>query len=33
MNASDVLDGLAALPGSRESGADGNGILASRLLV
>ena len=32
MNASEVLDGLAALPGARESGADGNGIVASRLL-
>lgn len=32
MNASEILDGLAALPGARDSGADGNGIIASRLL-
>ncbi len=32
MNASEVLDGLAALPGARDSGADGIGIIASRLL-
>ncbi len=32
VNASEVLDGLAALPGARDSGADGNGITASRLL-
>lgn len=32
MNASEVLDGLAALRGARDSGADGNGIMASRLL-
>ena len=32
MNASEVLDGLAALPGARDSGADSNGIMASRLL-
>ena len=32
VNASDVLDGLAALPGARDSGGDGNGMLASRLL-
>ena len=32
MNASEVLDGLAALPGARDSGATGNGIIGSRLL-
>jgi hypothetical protein len=32
VNASEVIDGLAALPGARDSGADGNGIIASRLL-
>jgi hypothetical protein len=32
VNASEILDGLAALPGARDSGADGNGIIASRLL-
>ena len=32
LNASEVLDGVAALPGARESGADGNGVLVSRLL-
>ena len=32
VNASEVLDGLAALPGARDSGADGNGIIASSLL-
>jgi hypothetical protein len=32
VNASEVLDGLAALPGARDSGAHGNGIIASRLL-
>jgi hypothetical protein len=32
VNASEVLDGLTALPGARDSGADGNGIIASRLL-
>ena len=32
MNASEVLDGLAALPGARDSGGDGDGIIASRLL-
>jgi hypothetical protein len=32
VNACEVLDGLAALPGARDSGADGNGIIASRLL-
>jgi hypothetical protein len=32
VNASEVLDGLAALPGARDSGADGNGIIASRLI-
>jgi len=32
VNASEVLDGLAALPGARDSGADGDGIIASRLL-
>ncbi len=32
MNASEVLDSVAALPGARESGVEGNGIIASRLL-
>jgi hypothetical protein len=32
VNASEVLDGLGALPGARDSGAVGNGIMASRLL-
>ena len=32
MNASEILDALAALSGARDSGADGNGITASRLL-
>jgi len=33
VSASELLDGLAALPGSRDAGGDGNGIVASRLLV
>lgn len=32
MNASGVLEGLAGLPGARDSGAVGNGIIASHLL-
>ncbi|MEJ7798734.1 MAG: hypothetical protein WKF42_09565 [Solirubrobacteraceae bacterium] len=32
MNAAELLDGLGALPGARDAGADGNGIVASRLL-
>lgn len=32
VNAAELLDGLAALPGSQDAGADGNGIVASRLV-
>ncbi len=32
MNAGELLDGLAAFPNTQDAGADGNGILASRLV-
>lgn len=32
VNATELLDGLGALPGAQDAGADGNGIAASRLL-
>ena len=32
VNAAELLDGLAALPGSQDAGGDGNGIIASRLV-
>jgi len=33
VRAAELLEGLAALPGSRDAGGDGNGIVASRLLA
>lgn len=32
VNAAELLDGLAALPGTQDAGGDGNGIVASRLV-